>query len=63
MSKNRKQLTVSMIISGIILISIISTYFIFQSNQWVQNNAYWFVFTSGIVILVFGIIILLSTKK
>ena len=62
MSKNRKRLAIVMIISGIILVSITIIYFIFQSNQWVQNNSRWFVVANGIIILILGIIMLFSVK-
>ena len=62
MSKNRKRLAKIMIISGIILVAITTFYFIFRSNQWVQNNAHWFVFASGIVILILGIVMLFSVN-
>jgi ABC-type multidrug transport system permease subunit len=60
-SKNFK-LAIAMIISGVVLMAITGIYFIFQSNQWVQNNTRWFVFASGIVVFTLGIVMLLSVK-
>lgn len=59
----KPKLPIVMIISGIVLLAITTIYFIFQSNQWVQDNTRWFVFAGGIVLITLGIIILLSTKQ